>query len=113
MCRLLGCLVALATANGSTATMEIAVRGKPADVVVLLAAPVSPSQAYAAQELTNYVAKMTDVLPDEVKKAYMDTIPLKRFGTAEDIAKCVAVLAGPDADYITGQIVSVNGGMIG
>ena len=62
MCRLLGCLVALATANGSTATMEIAVRGKPADVVVLLAAPVSPSQAYAAQELTNSVAKMTDVL---------------------------------------------------
>ena len=43
----------------------------------------------------------------------MDTIPLKRFGTAEDIAKCVAFLAGPDADYITGQIISVNGGMIG
>jgi len=58
-------------------------------------------------------SKMTDVLPDDVKKAYMDTIPLKRFGTAEDIAKCVAFLAGPDADYITGQIISVNGGMIG
>ena len=58
-------------------------------------------------------SKMTDVLPDEVKKAYMDTIPLKRFGTAEDIAKCVAFLAGPDASYITGQIISVNGGMIG
>ncbi len=58
-------------------------------------------------------SKMTDVLPDDVKKAYMDTIPLKRFGTADDIAKCVAFLAGPDADYITGQIISVNGGMIG
>ena len=58
-------------------------------------------------------SKMTDVLPDDVKKAYMDTIPLKRFGTAEDIAKCVAFLAGPDAAYITGQIISVNGGMIG
>ena len=58
-------------------------------------------------------SKMTDVLPEDVKKAYMDTIPLKRFGTAEDIAKCVAFLAGPDAAYITGQIVSVNGGMIG
>ena len=58
-------------------------------------------------------SKMTDVLPDDVKKAYMDTIPLKRFGTAEDIAKCVAFLAGPDASYITGQIISVNGGMIG
>ncbi len=58
-------------------------------------------------------SKMTDVLPDDVKKAYMDTIPLKRFGTADDIAKAVAFLAGPDADYITGQIISVNGGMIG
>ena len=58
-------------------------------------------------------SKMTDVLPDDVKKAYMDTIPLKRFGTADDIAKAVAFLAGPDAEYITGQIISVNGGMIG
>ena len=58
-------------------------------------------------------SKMTDVLPEDVKKAYMDTIPLKRFGTAEDIAKCVAFLAGPDSAYITGQIISVNGGMIG
>ncbi len=58
-------------------------------------------------------SKMTDVLPDDVKKAYMDTIPLKRFGTAEDIAKAVAWLAGDEAAYVTGQIISVNGGMIG
>ena len=58
-------------------------------------------------------SKMTDVLPDDVKKAYMDTIPLKRFGTADDIAKCVAFLVSPAAGYITGQIISVNGGMIG
>lgn len=58
-------------------------------------------------------SKMTDVLPENVKKAYMDTIPLKRFGTAEDIANCVAFLAGPEASYVTGQIISVNGGMIG
>ena len=58
-------------------------------------------------------SKMTDVLPDDVKKAYMDTIPLKRFGTAADIAECVAWLAGDTASYVTGQIISVNGGMIG
>ncbi len=57
-------------------------------------------------------SKMTDVLPDEVKTRYMDHIPLKRFGTQDDIAKAVAFLAGPDAEYITGQVVSVNGGMI-
>ena len=58
-------------------------------------------------------SKMTDVLPDDVKKAYMDTIPLKRFGTAADIANCVAWLSGDAASYVTGQIISVNGGMIG
>ena len=58
-------------------------------------------------------SKMTDVLSEDVKKAYMETIPLRRFGTAEDIAKCVGFLVSPDAAYITGQIISVNGGMIG
>jgi len=58
-------------------------------------------------------SKMTDVLPDDVKKSYMEMIPLKRFGTAEDIAKAVAWLAGEDASYVTGQIISVNGGMLG
>ena len=43
----------------------------------------------------------------------MEMIPLKRFGTADDIAKAVAWLAGDDAAYITGQIISVNGGMLG
>ena len=58
-------------------------------------------------------SKMTDVLPEEVRKAYMDTIPLKRFGTVEDIAKAVSWLAGGESAYVTGQIISVNGGMIG
>ena len=57
-------------------------------------------------------SKMTDVLPDDVKKAYMDTIPLKRFGTVDDIAKAVAWLAGDESAYVTGQVISVNGGMI-
>jgi 3-oxoacyl-[acyl-carrier protein] reductase len=56
---------------------------------------------------------MTDVLPDDVNQRYMDTIPLRRFGTAADIANAVAWLAGDGAAYVTGQIISVNGGMIG
>ena len=58
-------------------------------------------------------SKMTDVLPEDVRKAYMEQIPLKRFGTVKDIAKCVLWLAGEDSEYVTGQIISVNGGMIG
>ena len=58
------------------------------------------------------VSAMTDKLPEEVKKQYAATIPLGRFGTVEDIANCVAWLAGDQASYVTGQVISVNGGMV-
>ncbi|WP_045216732.1 3-oxoacyl-[acyl-carrier-protein] reductase [Desulfonatronovibrio magnus] len=54
---------------------------------------------------------MTAGLNDDIKEKYQSTIPLKRFGTAEDIAESVAFLASPGADYITGQVLGVNGGM--
>ena len=56
--------------------------------------------------------KMTEVLPEEVKKAYMDQIPLKKFGSPEDIADACVFLSSNRARYITGQVLSVNGGMI-
>jgi len=56
--------------------------------------------------------KMTEVLTDDVKKAYMDQIPLRRFGTPEDIADACIFLSSQRARYITGQVLSVNGGMI-
>jgi 3-oxoacyl-[acyl-carrier protein] reductase len=40
-------------------------------------------------------------------------VPLKRFGKPSDIAKAVSWLAGDDSAYVTGQILSVNGGMLG
>ena len=57
-------------------------------------------------------SQMTDVLPDDVKRQYADTIPLRRFGEAADVANAVAWLASDAASYVTGQIVSVNGGMV-
>ena len=59
------------------------------------------------------VSDMTDKLPEDVRARYAETIPLKRFGSAEDIANCVAWLVGPESSYVTGQIISVNGGMFG
>ncbi len=58
-------------------------------------------------------SKMTEVLPDDVKANYMQQIPLRRFGEVTDIANAVAWLAGDQSSYVTGQIISVNGGMIG
>ncbi|HUV41834.1 MAG TPA: 3-oxoacyl-[acyl-carrier-protein] reductase [Sedimentisphaerales bacterium] len=55
--------------------------------------------------------EMTDKLPDAVKEAAKQLIPLRRMGTAEDVAKAVAFLAGDDAAYITGQVLCVDGGM--
>ena len=55
---------------------------------------------------------MTDGLPDEVKKKVVENIPLGRFGRVEDIAAAVAFLASAEASYITGQVLTVDGGMV-
>lgn len=55
--------------------------------------------------------EMTDVLSDAVKEQSIAQIPLKRFGKVEDIAEMAAFLASDRADYITGQVISVDGGM--
>ena len=57
-------------------------------------------------------SKMTEGLSDEIKKSCMDSIPLTRLGKADDVAKAVAWLCGDDSSYVTGQVISVNGGMI-
>ena len=54
---------------------------------------------------------MTKKLSDDVKAAYMEQIPLKRFGRVEDVAEVVKFLASEKADYITGQVIHVNGGL--
>ncbi|MCL4511112.1 MAG: 3-oxoacyl-[acyl-carrier-protein] reductase [Bacteroidetes bacterium] len=54
---------------------------------------------------------MTAALTEEQRKAVIDTIPLKRVAKPEEVAKVVRFLASPDSDYITGQVISVDGGM--
>ncbi|HHW32452.1 MAG TPA: 3-oxoacyl-[acyl-carrier-protein] reductase [Clostridiaceae bacterium] len=58
------------------------------------------------------VSKMTDVLPDKVKENYLNSIPLKRFGTPEDVANVVGFLASDDSNYITGQVIHIDGGLV-
>lgn len=54
---------------------------------------------------------MTKVLSDNIRNEILKNIPLQRMGNVEDISNCVAFLASEDASYITGQIISVDGGM--
>jgi len=55
---------------------------------------------------------MTDVLSEKVKDGMLGLIPLNRFGNVEDVARTVAFLASEGGDYITGQVINVDGGMV-
>jgi 3-oxoacyl-[acyl-carrier protein] reductase len=54
---------------------------------------------------------MTDKLPEEYKKQMLEVIPMAKFGQPEDVAKVCLFLASPESDYITGQVIVVDGGM--
>ena len=55
---------------------------------------------------------MTEVVKEEIKEEIAKGIPLKRMGTAEDVANVVKFLCSEDSSYITGQVVHVDGGML-
>lgn len=78
----------------------------------------SCAREYASRHITcNAIAPgyietpMTEVLTDRQKEAIFDMIPLRRYGRPEDIADTVSFLCSDDASFITGQIISVDGGM--
>jgi len=79
----------------------------------------SAAKELAARNITvNAVApgfietEMTKNLHDSVKEAFMNLIPLKRPGQPEDVANVVSFLVSPAADYITGQVIHIDGGMV-
>ncbi len=56
--------------------------------------------------------KMTEKLPEEIRQAYFKLIPLGRFGKPEDVANLALFLCSDQADYITGQVIAIDGGMV-
>jgi 3-oxoacyl-[acyl-carrier protein] reductase len=55
---------------------------------------------------------MTEQLPEDLKTKMLSSIPLGRFGKPEDVADLALFLASDLSDYITGQVFSVDGGMV-
>jgi len=57
-------------------------------------------------------SQMTDVLPEDIKQYYLNLIPMKKFGTPEDVAQTALFLASDQSSYITGQVICLDGGMV-
>lgn len=55
--------------------------------------------------------EMTHVLPEDLKKQYLESIPLSRFGKVEEVAALVVFLLSSASDYITGQVLAIDGGL--
>jgi 3-oxoacyl-[acyl-carrier protein] reductase len=55
---------------------------------------------------------MTNALPEQAKDAFMTVTPMKRPGSPEDVAGVVYFLSSPDSDYITGQVINIDGGLL-
>lgn len=84
----------------------------------LIALTKTTAREYAKRNiLANAIAPgfirtaMTDKLPDEVKSTLAAQIPLEKLGEAQDVANAALFLASEESSYITGQVISVNGGM--
>ena len=72
----------------------------------------SVARELASRGICGFVeTEMTAVLPEKTQEELKKQIPLGRAGQVQDIANAVAFLASPESDYITGQILSVDGGM--
>ena len=56
--------------------------------------------------------KMTEVLSEDIRKKMLEVIPMKRFGTPGDVARSVLFLASEASSYMTGQVLTVSGGMV-
>jgi 3-oxoacyl-[acyl-carrier protein] reductase len=55
---------------------------------------------------------MTEILPDDLKKKFLENIALGRFGTPEEVANVIAFLASDEAGYVTGQVIDIDGGIL-
>jgi 3-oxoacyl-[acyl-carrier protein] reductase len=80
-----------------TTARELAARGVTCNAI---------APGYIATDMT------AESLPEAARAKLLEQIPLGKIGGAEDVADAVAFLAGPEAAYITGQVIRVNGGML-
>ncbi len=107
--------------NVSSVSSKLAVPGQ--SVYSSTKGAINSMTATMAKELAPYGIRVNAVapgfietdmiqqLPEDKREEYLRDIPLKRFGTAEEVAEMVTMLAGPACSYITGQVIVLDGGL--
>lgn len=107
--------------NVSSVSSKLAVPGQ--SVYSSTKGAINSMTATMAKELAPYGIRVNAVapgfietdmiqqLPEDKREEYLKDIPLKRFGTAEEVAEMVTMLAGPACSYITGQVIVLDGGL--
>ena len=107
--------------NVSSVSSKLAVPGQ--SVYSATKGAVNSMTATMAKELAPYgirvnavapgfiATDMVEALPEDKKEEYLKDIPMKRFGTAEEIGDVVTMLAGPACSYMTGQVIVLDGGL--
>ena len=86
-------------------TRALAIELGPFAVTVNAVAP-----GFVATAMIDATARRLGTSPERFREAVADTVPLRRIGTPEDVAGVIAFLVGPDASYVTGQTIYVDGG---
>jgi len=113
-----GAIVNIASASGETGFFgQVSYSAAKAGVIGFtkaLAKEVSPKGIRVNAVSPGVIdgTLISDKIPEDYKKKFVENIPLGRLGTPKDIAKAVLFLAGPNSDYITGHVLSVNGGLL-
>jgi len=89
-----------------------------ASKAAILALTLSTAREMASRNITvNAVApgfvptELTSIVSDQLRQFMLDQTPMKRFGTPEEVAAMIGFLCSPEASYITGQIIGIDGGM--
>ena len=111
-CRIINMASIVGTVGGAGQANYAASKGGLVAMTKSIAAEVASRGITANAVAPGFIeTPMTDVLPDELKKKYLEQIPAGRFGRPEDVANACVFLASDEASYINGQTIHVNGGM--
>ncbi len=89
-----------------------ATKGAVNSMTATLAKELAPRGIRVNAVAPGFIAtEMMDAIPEEKKKGYLEAIPMKRYGSAEEVANVVAMLCSDNFAYMTGQVIVLDGGL--